>query len=616
MCDVGGLSPIPNNLPSGTYRARFNVDWDCINPCGDSNIGGNGGSITDFLIQVIEPTPSRTITLEVAPTGGGEVSGGGTAIGGIICTATADQGYVFAKWYLKENGEVVSTVPTFTDNTPGDKTYVAEFLQPATEPTTSLTFNGNNQYIRIANTNDIKRTATEDYSIACWVRSDLSTNFDSRVICFRSGSTLSGYEVYKSTIGYGAVCPASSSAMLIDQHMGGSNKEWTHIVMAFEQGALKNYFYVNGEKTLANASNVANATFQQTVDLLVGGRWSDGNIGRFFNGDVANVRIYKKALTPTEVVEDGYKTYQELTNDLKNACVAAYQLTNEYTSLTLTDETGRDNNGLLVGFPAYTEESTIQSVEVNQNSFYTGRGNQQDIILQTAITLSGPEVALQSAKISLAGSTDIADLSKIKIYSTGLNDTFDERYPDNAMLLGEYTPAEGVITCDFAQATLQQGTNFLWITGEVSMQATEGNRMDATIDELTTANQTFTITNNSPDGSREILLAFKMLYGPGDQGSAGYRIPGMVLSPEGYLVTSIDQRHKSETDLPAKISVLSLRSEDGGYTWQDQAIIAPYVDELQGRGDCALVTARNGDIYAAFIGDKGIFTSSANNKLI
>lgn len=43
---------IPENLEPGTYRARFKLDWDNIDPAGSDNIVSDGGAIVDFSLTV------------------------------------------------------------------------------------------------------------------------------------------------------------------------------------------------------------------------------------------------------------------------------------------------------------------------------------------------------------------------------------------------------------------------------------------------------------------------------------------------------------------------------------------------------------------------------------
>lgn len=116
------------NLAPGEYRARFNVDWESIDPCGTTNIGTNAGSITDFIIVVAGETSERTITVVSSNTALGTVSGGGTATGGIVCTAAANDNAVFVNW-TDELGEIISTSEEYIDNKAGDKTLTANFAQ-------------------------------------------------------------------------------------------------------------------------------------------------------------------------------------------------------------------------------------------------------------------------------------------------------------------------------------------------------------------------------------------------------------------------------------------------------------------------------------------------------
>ena len=50
---------IPGDIAAGTYTARFKVDWNSLDPCGNSasnnNIAKNGGCVVDFSIKINAP---------------------------------------------------------------------------------------------------------------------------------------------------------------------------------------------------------------------------------------------------------------------------------------------------------------------------------------------------------------------------------------------------------------------------------------------------------------------------------------------------------------------------------------------------------------------------------
>ena len=123
---------IPATLAPGDYRFRFKIDWNNLDPCGASDIAGNGGAVVDVTIRIASQAAARTISVSASPAEAGTVTINGeevasvTAEGGITLVATPAAGYKFVNWTV--NGEEVSTKATYIDGTEGDKTYVANFV--------------------------------------------------------------------------------------------------------------------------------------------------------------------------------------------------------------------------------------------------------------------------------------------------------------------------------------------------------------------------------------------------------------------------------------------------------------------------------------------------------
>lgn len=502
--------------------------------------------------------------------------------------------------------------------------FLSTFLVQAT-PTSSLDFNGTDQYVRIPNSVDFQMSTAESLTISMWVKPSAWTNA-ARFLGYRpGGDSESAYELYILTSGYactatGLVTEAGgSSTRPIDTVLSSSDASntWTHIVVVFDRVAGTGNAYVNG--TLVEGKSLtSDMAFTSTRDLLLGAGWYNDAVTRFFAGELANVRFYKAALTADQVATDmNTNTYAALSDALKNTCVAAYDLSDDFTSLTVTDLSGHNNHAEMNGYAVSAAPGMITGVTVKQNSDYTGRRNAYEPILSAAIALSDGTAALQALDITLDGTTAISDYAKVKIYSTGKTATFDERTATGATLLGEFEPAQGTMTCNLTTtATISAGTHYVWVVAEVAENAVEGNKLDATITSLTTDVETYTVVGGNPDGSREILLARKLMYAPGDNGSVGYRIPAMVILPNGNIVTAIDRRWTSEGDLANKIDIIARISEDGGYTWSEEYPIAIASDASNGRGDCALVVAPNGDIVAAFVGGNGLWASSASDPIV
>lgn len=491
-------------------------------------------------------------------------------------------------------------------------------------PTSSLTFNGTDQYVLIPNSADFQMAADESLSFSMWLKPSAWTNA-ARFLGYRAGDDKdAAYEAYILTNGYACTATGvptetgTKGLRPIDTVISSGNASgtWTHIVIVFDRNAGTGSAYVNGS-AVTGKSLTAEMVFNSTRDLILGAGYYNDEVTRYYAGSIANVRFYRGALTQAQATADmNANSYEALSSELKDMCVAAYDLTDDFTSLSVTDMSGNNNNATLQGYTAPAAEGMIASVTVTQNSDFTGRQNEFDPILSAAVTVSTGTATLQSVKINLDGSTAISDYAKVKIYSTSTS-TFDDRTASGATLLGEFTPAAGDMVCNLTtQGTLSKGTTYLWVVAEVADNAVEGNKLDAALLSLTTGAETFNVAGGNPEGSREILLARKKMYAPGDNGSVGYRIPAMVILPNGHIVTAIDRRWNSEGDLANRIDIIARISEDGGYTWSEEYPIAIASDASNGRGDCALVVAPNGDIVAAFVGGNGLWASSASDPIV
>ena len=84
------------------------------------------GLMATFKATAPVAVAERTIKFQVSPAGAGTLSNyQETSTVAISSVATANEGFEFVNWTL--NGEEVTTSTTVTDNTEGDKTYVANF---------------------------------------------------------------------------------------------------------------------------------------------------------------------------------------------------------------------------------------------------------------------------------------------------------------------------------------------------------------------------------------------------------------------------------------------------------------------------------------------------------
>lgn len=482
-------------------------------------------------------------------------------------------------------------------------------------PSSSIEFNGTDQYMLIPHHADFNVTTTESFTVSFWVKRNI-LEADARFVVKRvknNAAIKSGYELWgngTSTEFFAVNSPNNTgnhnNSVSVYSTIPGYANEWHHVAFVIDRTAGIMYEYHNGT-AVASSGNKSIAPWEcsNTYDVLVGAGFSEENTPNYFlNGSIAGLHFYKRALSAAEITADATAEVGPETDGL----VAAYDF-QDITGLKVTDISGNGHTGTLVGFT--TELPEITSAALTQNTKFTGCGNPYDQILKATVTMGGIGItqALHSVKMNLNGTTDLADIAKIKIYKTSAN-KFDERTAKDAVLLGEFAPAEGDMTCEFEGATIQSGTTYLWICAEVSETAKEGSKIDAELHEITTEGQTFKIETPAPTGSREILLKRRLLFAPGDYGSKNWRIPALLQLSDGTLLAITDKRKYNETDLPEDIDIVSRFSTDGGFTWSEPVTIAEGKGRKKGYGDAVIVEAANGDVVCGYVGGNGLWASS------
>lgn len=506
------------------------------------------------------------------------------------------------------NNQTTSSIATNSQSTTAENNAPSSFIE----------FNGSDQYMMIPHHADFNITTTESFTVSCWVKRNV-LEADTRFVVKRvknNATIKSGYELWGNGISsqfFAVNSPNNTgdhnNSVSVYSNIPGYAGEWHHIAFVIDRTAGIMYEYHNGT-AVANSGIKPIAPWEctNTYDVLVGAGFSEEDTPNYFlNGAIGGLHFYKRALSAEEITADATAEVGPETDGL----VAAYDFQN-ITGLRVTDISGNGHTGTLVGFT--TELPEITSVTLAQNSKFTGRGNPYDQILKATVTMGGTDAtqALHSVKMNLNGTTNLADITKIKIYKTSEN-KFDERTAQDAILLGEFVPAEGDMTCEFTNATIQSGTSYLWICAEISETANEGSKIDAELHEITTESQAFEIENPAPTGSREILLKRRLVFAPGDYDSKNWRIPALLQLSDGTLLATTDKRKYNETDLPEDIDIVSRYSTDGGLTWSEPVTIAEGKGYKKGYGDAVIVEAANGDVVCGFVGGNGLWASSASD---
>ena len=151
------------NVANGSYK--FGV----------SSVSNVGGESEILWSDCITKGTEYTITASASPSNAGTVSGGGSYWGGSTCTltATAHTGYTFVNW--TQNGNAVSTSPTYSFAVSASGAYVANFtlnsynITVAANPAAGGTVTGAGTYNHGASCT-LTATPNANYNFVNWTK--------------------------------------------------------------------------------------------------------------------------------------------------------------------------------------------------------------------------------------------------------------------------------------------------------------------------------------------------------------------------------------------------------------------------------------------------------------
>ena len=318
-------------------------------------------------------------------------------------------------------------------------------------------------------------------------------------------------------------------------------------------------------------------------------------------------RIWQNALSMSEVQEDTSATFfvtepgRSVTWDLNyNSINTIHQLAGAYNGLQAVG-----TNKVAGTFAMVYSGSAIITTNVP-----AGKGENDERLIAVNVMTDGFEepLTLTSISFSLNGTSDLADISNLKVYFTAGN----PRLTTNNLFATAGVQA-GTITVNGNQL-LNEGANHFWITADIAEAAAEGHFLKAEIASVVVDGQVHEVSPGSSGDQRLILLEHKLLFSGGDYGSVNFRIPAIKTAKDGTLVAAVDARVDAPGDLPNNIDIMVRRSTDMGESWSEAQTIADFGNF--GASDPSLVVDRvSGDILCMFAAHQGLFHSTPSNLI-
>lgn len=172
--------------------------------------------------------------------------------------------------------------------------------------------------------------------------------------------------------------------------------------------------------------------------------------------------------------------------------------------------------------------------------------------------------------------------------------------PSYSVMKSEVTKIKNTIVLEGKQK-LFPGVNFFWVSLEMKENTPISSVLTASVASVKADGKNLPVKSVSQDNMvRRMGVGVRHA---GDDGSAAFRIPGLVTSNKGTLLGVYDVRYNSSVDLQEHIDIGLSRSTDGGQTWEKMRIPMAF-GEYEG-----LPSAQNG------VGDPSILVDTKTNNI-
>ena len=247
-------------------------------------------------------------------------------------------------------------------------------------------------------------------------------------------------------------------------------------------------------------------------------------------GDIANAKLYRTdnnqafstakliasianpsgsfVFTVNDTLLNNDTTNYWLAYDINPGATLANVVDAKYDSVEVLGAYRTPSNSNPVGNVTINSPMTFVSTNATQSlltKVESGSTNNRILGMEVVTSATGAAINLTQFDLSANGTTDTSNIKNIKVWYTGNSSTFATTTQFGSTMPS--LPASATFSITGTQG-LNNGTNYFWLTYDVTSSATVGNVIDAEFIAATIAGTIQNPTTSAPSGSRQIRAPY------------------------------------------------------------------------------------------------------------
>lgn len=213
----------------------------------------------------------------------------------------------------------------------------------------------------------------------------------------------------------------------------------------------------------------------------------------------------------------------------------------------------------------YSFISHAQTAEVNYKKVPVLIGSNKKPVIQIKIQADAQqELKLGEIEMVVNASIPLKQIKAIRVFSSGKNPVFKD-----SVLIGQITTVKRKNKIALSHET--KSVDYFWIVIDLAASVNLLENIELEIAKITLVNNAaLVLTSKLAKRQYKLGQAVRSRF---QDGVSVYRIPGIVKTDKGTLISVYDNRNKSHGDLQNDIDVGMSRSTDGGQTWEPMKVI-------------------------------------------